>query len=195
MRLQSRRVNTSLVGKLLKDSGSSEGKGRGQVSTLRMGCRQGRTLRSACLAVLFLPLPHQLPHWWWGPEEGVGQEGLADERCPEPVSPHQRASGQHPSQRGSPTAWSSSMPFTRIWGELHTRGSADDTRYGQGRNGGAINLGVAGLMSYEYVRSGLVFPALLCRLTLSFAPSFWFILSTHMCFIYPIFDMSYRLIT
>ena len=71
MRLQSRHINTSLVGKLLKDSGSSEGKGRGQVSTLRMGCRQGRTLCSACLAVLFLPPPHQLPQWWWGPEEGL----------------------------------------------------------------------------------------------------------------------------
>ena len=91
---------------------------------------------------------------------GVRQEGLADERGLEPVSLCRRASGQHPSQRGSPTAWSSSMPFTCIWAEPHARGGVDDTRYGQGRNGVAINLEAAGLMSYEYVRSALVFPAL-----------------------------------
>ena len=67
-----------------------------------------------------------------------------------------------PSQWSSPIAWSSSRPYTCIWGAEHTWGRVGDHRYGQCRNGITVNLEVAGLMPYEYVRSILVLPTLQC---------------------------------
>ena len=108
MRLQSRRVNTSLVGKLLKDSGRSERKGRGQVSMLRVGCRQGRTPCSACLLVLFLP-PHQLAipasslmmRTRWGPEEGLDTRAWQMKGARSQYLPVREPQGSTPA-RGAP---------------------------------------------------------------------------------------------
>ena len=160
MRLQSRRVNTSLVGRLLKDLGGSERKGRGQVSTLRVGCRQGRTPCSACLLVLFLPPPHQLPHWWCGPQEGLDRGAWQKKGARSQYLPVREPQGSTPA-RGAPLQPGTLQAFTCTWGELHAWGSVEDTSSGQGRNGVVISLEVAGLLSCEHVRSGLVLPALL----------------------------------
>lgn len=194
MHLQSRRVNTSLVGKLLKTQEAARGKAGEAVSMLRMGCRRGRTLGPAGLAVLFLPC-HTSLLTDDEDQRRVRQGGVADERGLEPVSPCRRAIRAAPQPEGA-----HQQPDLILHAfHLHLGWAACVGRYGPaqvwpGQERRRHQPGGGRTHVLWICKVCFSVPSTLCRLTLSFAPFLLiYVAHTRACFSYA--DMSYRLIT